>query len=51
MSWKKARVQCAKLSLITMHDRFENAITGDETWFHFYEPNRKQQNNVWQSLP
>jgi histone-lysine N-methyltransferase SETMAR len=22
-------------------------VTGDETWIHYYEPNRKQQNMVW----
>ena len=26
---------------------FDNLVTGDETWVHFYEPKRKVDNRIW----
>ena len=26
---------------------FDNLVTGDETWVHFYEPKRKIDNRIW----
>ena len=27
--------------------KFANVVTGDETWVHFYEPQRKVRNKIW----
>ena len=29
------------------HRGVSEVVTGDETWIHYYEPKRKQQNMVW----
>lgn len=48
---KRARVTYAKemLKLYPKFDkkRFANVVTGDETWVHFYEPQRKVRNKIW----
>ena len=48
---KLARVRIAKQLLKQFpkynNRSFANIITGDETWVHFYEPNRKTQNKIW----
>jgi len=48
---KRIRVKTAK-SLLKMYPKyvsrsFANIVTGDETWVHFYEPNRKHENKIW----
>ncbi|XP_060594912.1 histone-lysine N-methyltransferase SETMAR-like [Ruditapes philippinarum] len=48
---KQERVKCAK-KLLKMfpkyNDRkFSNIVTGDESWFHFFEPTRKVNNKIW----
>ena len=27
--------------------QFVNVVTGDETWVHYFEPVRKDSNNIW----
>ena len=48
---KLARVRIAKQLLKQFpkcNNRFfANIITGDDTWFHFYEPKLKIQNKMW----
>lgn len=48
---KRTRVQMAKqlLKKYPKYDKklFDNIITGDETWVHFYEPKRKVDNRIW----
>ena len=48
---KRARVTFAKkmLKLYPNFDKkkFANVVTGDETWVHFYEPQRKVRNKIW----
>jgi hypothetical protein len=44
---------CSGKNLLTFVEKvpliryFENIITGDETWVHFYEPKRNIHNNIW----
>ena len=48
---KEKRVSCAK-KLLKMFPKyssrkFSNIVTGDESWFHFFEPTRKINNKIW----
>ena len=27
--------------------KFENVVTGDENWVHYFEPDRKVSNKIW----
>ena len=48
---KRKRVLIAKklLKLYPKFDRrvFADIVTGDETWVHFFEPQRKMNNKIW----
>ena len=48
---KLARVRIAKQLLKQVpkcnNRSFANIINGDETWVHFYKPERKIQNKIW----
>lgn len=48
---KQERISCAKKLLKMFPEfnrrRFNNVITGDETWVHFFEPHRKIDNKIW----
>ena len=48
---KRVRLQCAQ-DLLSKYEnagsrRLSEIVTGDETWMHFYEPKRKEQNKSW----
>ena len=48
---KKQRAKVAKklLQMFPKYDKkqFANAVTGDETWVHYFEPVRKVSNKIW----
>ena len=46
---KRTLVQMAKqlLKKYPKYELFDNLITGDETWVHFYEPKCKVDNRIW----
>jgi histone-lysine N-methyltransferase SETMAR len=48
---KQERIRYAKPLLKMFQEfnrrRFNNVITGEETWVHFFEPHRKIDNNIW----
>ena len=48
---KKQSVKIAKqlLKIFPKYDekKFANVVTGDETWFHYFEPIRKVSNKIW----
>jgi histone-lysine N-methyltransferase SETMAR len=48
---KRQRVKVAKklLQMFPKYDKkqFANVVTGDETWFHYFEPVRKVSNKIW----
>ena len=48
---KMARVKAAKQLLKTYGKcnkrKFSDLLTGDETWIHFFEPQRKHDNKMW----
>ena len=48
---KRARVAYAK-KMLKLYPNFDkkkiaNIVIGDETWIHFYEPQRKVKNKIW----
>lgn len=44
---KQKRVELSKELLEYLESGFNNIITGDETWFHFYTMKSKTANKVW----
>ena len=48
---KRLRVKTAKklLTMFPKYDKkvFDNVVTGDETWVHYFEPVRKINNKIW----
>ena len=48
---KRQRVKVAKklLQMFPKYDKkqFANVVTGDETWFNYFEPVRKVSNKIW----
>lgn len=50
---KKERVEASTILLQQMKhwalSQWKQIVTGDESWFSFFEPKRKQQNKVWVS--
>ena len=48
---KRQRVKVAKklLQMFPKYDKkqFANAVTGDETWVHYFEPVRKVSDKIW----
>jgi histone-lysine N-methyltransferase SETMAR len=44
---KHMRVQCAKELLPSLQHRCADIVTGDESWFYYYQTPSKQMNMVW----
>jgi len=44
---KKRRVEVSRQLLSILNEGFNNIITGDETWMHFFTVSSKNQNKVW----